>query len=77
MKLRKLLKNIDYLCYIKVVHYYDEPDNDEDKDVLYEGSVLKVPWYIANMKLDTNLDYEAIGVVQENGKATIEVAVTE
>jgi hypothetical protein len=45
MKLRKFLKYVNKLDYIKIY------SNETEEDVLYEGTILDIPWWIVDCKL--------------------------
>ena len=45
MKLKKFLKYIHKLDYIRIF------SNDGTDDILYEGTILDIPWWIIDCKL--------------------------
>jgi hypothetical protein len=45
MKLRKFLKYINKLDYIKIY------SNEGEEDIIYEGTILDIPWWIVDCKL--------------------------
>lgn len=55
MKLKKILKHIDFLVEIEI---HDSGSEEAD----WIGSVLKVPWDYAEMRLDTDINGEAISI---------------
>lgn len=55
MKLKKILKHIDFLAEIEI---HDSGAEEAD----WIGSVLKVPWDYAEMRLDTDINGEAISI---------------
>ena len=55
MKLKKILKHIDFLTDIEI---HDSGAEEAD----WIGSVLKVPWDYAEMRLDTDINGEAISI---------------
>lgn len=55
MKLKKILKHIDFLADIEI---HDSGAEEAD----WIGSVLKVPWDYAEMRLDTDINGEAISI---------------
>ena len=55
MKLKKILKHIDFLTDIEI---HDSGAEEAD----WIGSVLKVPWDYAEMHLDTDINGEAISI---------------
>ena len=48
MKLRKFLKYVNKLDYIKIY------SNEDEADILYEGTILDIPWWIVDCKLAEN-----------------------
>ena len=55
MKLKKILKHIDFLAEVEI---HDSGADEAD----WIGSVLKVPWDYAEMHLDTDINGEAISI---------------
>ena len=55
MKLKKILKHIDFSTEIEI---HDSGAEEAD----WIGSVLKVPWDYAEMRLDTDINGEAISI---------------
>ena len=55
MKLKKILKHIDFLVDVEI---YDSGAEEAD----WIGSVLNVPWDYAEMRLDTDINGEAISI---------------
>ena len=75
MKLKELLKTISYLQDVQILYYH----GDASEEVLFEGSVLDVPWTYAEWPLDIdNGDGEAVfSFVNEKGEAIIGIYVVE
>ena len=55
MKLKKILKHIDFLAEIEI---HDSGAEEAD----WIGNVLKVPWDYAEMRLYTDINGEAISI---------------
>lgn len=75
MKLRKILKHIDCLTDV-CIFKYDKEKGDEEE--LYCGSTFDVPWSIAEYKLDTDTDGEAISCFTKkdnNGMKTLYISI--
>lgn len=56
MKLKSILKNVDFLQMVKI---YDAGAKD-DSTALFEGSVFDVPWSIADMKIEEDETVDSI-----------------
>lgn len=53
MKLIKALPHID--CILTRVKVYGRPYvNSNDCEIYFEGDILDIPWWIANMDIDTD-----------------------
>jgi hypothetical protein len=55
MKLRDIIKQIDYLCEVKILQtdaYLETSEHYGEEEEIYVGSALNVPWYIVDMYLD-------------------------
>lgn len=64
MKLKKILKHIDFLAEVEI---HDSGADAAD----WTGKVSEIPWDFAEMHLDTDINGEAISV--ENNKLVIYV----
>lgn len=65
MKLRKVLKHIDFIKNIKIL----STDPNGNDCLFYQGAPINVPWVYAEEKLDTNKNGEAISMeVDEDGE---------
>lgn len=59
MKLREVLKHLDFLSYVIIREVYG---SDSEPDTLYKGTVFDIPWSFAEMELDSDDDGESISV---------------
>ena len=57
MKLKKLLKHLDFMVKV-IILSVDEYDEEEE---LFKGSMMDIPWKLVDCKLDTDKNGEAIG----------------
>lgn len=74
MKLKKVLKHIDFMENVKIVEFLSDK---REEVLLYEGHPEDVPWYIADMLLDSDSNGEAISTLIENDLSTIFIYVKE
>ena len=65
MKLKKLLPHLNFLTRVEIIEFHDA------EETLFEGLVDNIPWWIANMKLDTDDNGEAIYIHTEEGKEPV------
>lgn len=54
--LKQILPHIYFCDHVKI---YDTTDDDGD-ELVFEGSVMDVPWTLLNMVLDSDVNGEAI-----------------
>ena len=79
MKLKKLLKHIEFLQKVQILIY----DNDDTlqkishEEILYEGLADNVPWCYAEMYLDTDSNGEAIGSFIKDNETIITIFIKE
>lgn len=73
MKLKKLLRHIDFMEKVRVI----EIQPDKSDEILYEGGSVDIPWYIADMLLDSDFNGEAISTLIENDSSIILIYVKE
>lgn len=75
MKLKELLKVISYLQDVQILIFRDGDVKTKGTDeIVFEGSVLDVPWIYA----DCELDGEAVFTyIDEEGKAKIGIYIVE
>lgn len=66
MKVKKLLKHIDFLEHITIIQTDAYVDKNHEPDEIFTGNVMDVPWYIGDYYLDTNDENESIST-QEGG----------
>lgn len=59
MKVIEILKNLDYICKVKILEAGSGTLSD---DVCFEGEVLDVPWCYAEMYVDTTENGEGLFV---------------
>ena len=55
MKLRDIIKQIDYLCKVKILQndaYLETSEHYGEEEEIYAGNALDVPWWIVDMYLD-------------------------
>ena len=55
MKLCDIIKQIDYLCNIKILQndaYLETSEHYGEAEEIYVGDALNVPWWIVDMYLD-------------------------
>lgn len=64
MKLKKILPHLFFLMPIQIIEY----NNNNKEEILFEGSVSDIPWELAELKLDTDDNGEAISILQIEGK---------
>ena len=80
MKLKELLKVIDYMCDVQILAYHGiNAKMIGEEEVLFEGSVSDVPWTYADWALDNDSgDGEAVFTfINEKGEAIIGIYVVE
>ena len=65
MKLKRLLKMMDFLATVKIIIDRSEGENNEEEEI-FKGSVLDVPWCYANYKIDESGSMESIFVHKPN-----------
>ena len=63
MKLKKILPHLFFLMPVQIIEY-----NNNKEEILFEGSVFDIPWELAELKLDTDDNGEAISILQIEGK---------
>lgn len=55
MKLRDIIKQIDYLCNVEILQtdaYLETSEHYGEAEEIYAGDALNVPWWIVDMYLD-------------------------
>lgn len=55
MKLRDIIKQIDYLCNVEILQtdaYLETSEHYGEEEEIYAGNALDVPWWIVDMYLD-------------------------
>ncbi len=72
MTLRELIPYIDFICNVKVVQM-DAYIDKEKEEVVFNGTPLDIPWWIADMYLHVNENGEAIFLNQNKNYLTIYV----
>lgn len=63
MKLKKILKHLDYLSQIKVLSF--DPKNKFEDEHFY-GHPLDCPYWIADLHLDTSNNWDPIAIIKED-----------
>lgn len=63
MKVKKIVKNLDYLLNIKILSSKNDMEEDE---VLYEGDCFDVPWTLMDAEIDTGDGNEAIYIIDND-----------
>ena len=63
MKLKKVLPQLSFLMPVQIVEY----DNGNE-ETLFEGLIYDIPWQLAESKLDTDNNGEAISILKIEGK---------
>lgn len=79
MKLKELLKVINYTCDVQIlVYHYNEKMVGKD-EILFEGNASDVPWVYADWTLDNESgDGEAVFTfINEKGEPIIGIYVME
>ena len=59
MKLKNIIKYLDVISNV-IIWQEDVYTDKNEAEVIYEGSVLDIPWYILDMYLSNSPDGEAI-----------------
>lgn len=62
MKLKKLLPHLSFLMSVQIIEY-----NNNKEEILFKGLVYDIPWWLAELKLDTDDNGEAISNLQVEG----------
>lgn len=55
MKLRDIIKQIDYMCNVEILQtdaYLETSEHYGEAEEIYAGDALNVPWWIVDMCLD-------------------------
>ena len=68
MKLRDIIKQIDYLCKVKILQtdaYLETSEHYGEEEEIYTGSALDVPWWIVDMYLDNSDSEGSISVADD------------
>ena len=65
MKVKELLPHLYFLMNVEIIEY------NGTEESLFEGLVDNIPWWIADMELDTDNDGEAISIHAEEGKEPV------
>lgn len=55
MKLRDIIKQIDYLCNVEILQtdaYLETSEHYGEEEEIYAGNALSIPWWIVDMYLD-------------------------
>lgn len=55
MKLRDIIRQIDYLCNVEILQtdaYLETSEHYGEEEELFTGTALDVPWWIVDMYLD-------------------------
>lgn len=65
MKLKRLLKMIDFLTVVKIIVDRSEGEDHEEEEI-FKGFVLDVPWCYANYKIDETASMESIFIHKPN-----------
>lgn len=74
---------IDYLDVLEQVQIWQIDVNlptskkADEAEVVYEGSVLDIPWYLTRYYLANSYDAEAIGTCINNGKKCLSIYLAE
>lgn len=65
MKLKKILKYLDYLEQIRIVCFYPKDQSEEE---YFNGSAIQCPYWVADLPLDTTNDWDPISIIKEDDK---------
>lgn len=63
MKLKNFIRHIDWTLKVEIFTF-NAVTYDEER--LYSGPILDVPWYLAEARLDTNADGEAMSLGRDD-----------
>lgn len=58
MKLKKILPHLFFLMPVQIIEY----DNKKE-EILFEGLIHEIPWRFGELKLDTDINGEAISIL--------------
>ena len=79
MKLIEIIKHIDFLTNVKIFQmdaYLETSEHYGEEEEVFFGGVLDVPWWIAEMYLYDDADYNSISIDKENNCLEIYVKET-
>lgn len=65
MKVKELLPHLHFLMSVEIIVF------DGAEESLFKGLVDNIPWWIADMELDTDDNGEAISIHTEEGEEPV------